>query len=60
MYRFLYLTPSTVLTIMKNANKIRHSAQQSTAVNGKHVSYSKGKIFEKNGKLLSLWMNAAN
>jgi len=58
--RCLSLPPSTVTTIMTNSVKIKHSVQQSTGVSVKHVSYSRGMIFEKMEKLLALWVDDAN
>lgn len=45
---------------MKNAEKIKHSAQQTTAVNVKHVTYNWNKKKKKMGKMLALLVNNAD
>ena len=41
MCRSLNIPPSIVITIIKNADIIKHSTQQCTSVNVKYVSYSR-------------------
>lgn len=56
----LNLAPSTVTTIIKNEEKIKFSAQHSTSVSVKHVTYSRSRIIENMEKMLSLWVYDAN
>ena len=53
--RNVELPPSTVSTIMKNADKVKQSMQHATTVCAMQVSYSRSKLLQKKlEKLLSL------
>ncbi|XP_053547680.1 tigger transposable element-derived protein 1-like [Bombina bombina] len=58
--RDLKLPPSTVTTIIKNANRIKESIQHATPVSVAHVRYSRSKLLEKMEQLLSLWVDDLN
>ncbi|XP_053572819.1 tigger transposable element-derived protein 1-like [Bombina bombina] len=58
--RNMKLPPSTVTTIIKNADKIKESVKHSTPVSAAQTRYTRCKLLEKMEKLLSLWVDDLN
>ncbi|XP_018430489.1 PREDICTED: tigger transposable element-derived protein 1-like [Nanorana parkeri] len=58
--RIMKLPPSTVSTIIRNADKIKASIQHATPVSAAQTRYSRSKLLEKMEKLLSLWVHDLN
>ena len=57
--RSIYLSPSTVSTIMKSADKIQQSVQHATTVSAMQV-IAEANFKKKMEKLLSLWVDDFN
>ena len=56
----LGLAPTTVSTIMANAEKIKQSAQKTTKLRASNVSYTRNFNIEKMEHLLTLWIDDLN
>lgn len=58
--RSLTLAPTTVSTIMRNAEKIKKSAQQTSKFSSKYVAYTRSPVMEKMEQILTRWVFGLN